>query len=117
MPVRHGAISATALLLAFALGCSSPPRRPSVPALTPQEAAELLHYNSQAQGWLTYVRRQNPSCTYNLELPDQRAHPTEIDLNHTVFCSGRPAPTEFDAAVSFVYDPNQHAWVIKRFSS
>lgn len=77
----------------------------------------MLHYNNQAQAWLTYVRKQNASCTYTLDLPDQRSQPTEIDLNHIVSCGGRPAPTEFDAAVSFVYDPNKGAWVIKRFSS
>jgi hypothetical protein len=85
--------------------------------LTPQNAAELLHYDNRAGNWLITVRKQNPSCDYSLDLPDQRNHPREIDLNHIVSCGGRPSPPEFNANVSFAYDPNRHAWVITRFSS
>lgn len=115
--MRYCAPFAGAVVFAFALGCSSPPRRPSIPALTPQIAGELLQYSNDAQRWLTYVRRQNPSCDYHIDLPEQRAHPTEIDLSHVMWCGGRQAPREFDAAVSFIYDANRHEWVIKRFSS
>lgn len=115
--MRHCAPLAGAVVFAFGLGCSSPPRRPSTPALTPQTAGGLLHYNDEAKKWLTYVRRQDPSCAYNIDLPSQKTHQSEIDLNNIVTCGGRPAPTEYQADVSFVYDAATHAWVIKRFAS
>lgn len=102
--------------LFFFTACSTPPK-PVVPALNPQQAASLLHYNSKAETWLIHVRKQDPSCEYQLDLPGQLNHPTEIDLNHIVVCGGRPAPMEFNASVSFAYDKDQQRWVITRFSS
>ena len=96
--------------------CSAPPKS-NIPPLTPQQAGELLHYNNKAQNWLKYVQRNNPGCDYRLDLPDQRTHPTEIDLSHIVVCGARPVPREFDASVSFEYDHNRGTWVISRFSS
>lgn len=104
---------ATVVLL---VSCGAPPRA-AVPALTPQQAGGLLHYNNKAQNWLKYVRKQNPACDYQLDLPDQSSHPATIDLNHIVTCGGRPSPKEFDAGVSFAYDQNRSTWVITRFSS
>jgi hypothetical protein len=110
-----------ALACSFALfvftGCSTPPKETHPPALNPEQAAALLHYNSKAEVWLVHVRKTNPSCGYKLDLPEQNRHPTEIDLNHIVVCGGRPAPIEFDASVSFAYDKDQQKWVISRFSS
>lgn len=103
---------ASLLLLA---ACGAP--KPTIPSLNPEEANSLLHYDSKAENWLIYVRKTNPACLYTLELPDQSAHPTQIDLDHIVTCGGRPSPREFDASVSFVYDPTQQKWVVKRFSS
>lgn len=101
------------LLLA---ACSSTPKV-KTPALTPENAAGLLHYNAKAQTWITYVKRQNPSCDYRLDLPDQSTGPTEIDLDHIVVCGNQPSPKEFDAGVSFAFDPTAQRWVITRFSS
>lgn len=95
--------------------CSAP--KPTTPSLTPEEAAQLLHYNNKAQTWITYVKRQNAACDYRLDLPDQTSRPTTIDLDHIVFCGNRPSPREFDASVSFAYDSNTQKWVITRFSS
>jgi len=97
------------------LACGPP--KPTTPALTPEGAAELLHYNNRAENWITYVKKQNPACEYQLNLPDQVSRPTAIDLDHIVYCGGRPSPKEFDASVSFVFDPDAQKWVIKRFSS
>ena len=97
------------------ISCGSP--KPTTPALTPQTAAELLQYNNKAKDWLTYVKKQNPACEYKLDLPDQSAQPTSIDLDHIVSCAGRPSPKEFDASVSFVYDKDAGHWVITRFAS
>jgi hypothetical protein len=104
--------------LAVALGavaCSPP--KPSTPSLTPQNAAELLHYNNRAQTWIKYVKRNNPTCDYRLDLPDQTSHPTQIDLDHIVRCGNSPSPKEFDASVSFAFDKDQQRWVLTRFRS
>jgi hypothetical protein len=101
------------LLLCVACG----PPEPVTPALTPQLAGELLHYNNNAENWLTHVKKQNPSCAYQLDLPAQTSHPTQIDLAHIVSCGGAPSPMEFDASVSFEYDKAAKRWVIKLFTS
>jgi hypothetical protein len=93
------------------------PPKPTIPALNPEQAASLLHYNNKAVNWMIYVRKNDPSCRYTLDLPDQTSHPTQIDLDHIVTCGGRPSPIQFNASVSFAYDPGQHRWVVKRFSS
>ena len=103
-------------LLIFA-GCGSEPPKSAIPSLNPQQAATLLHYNSKAEVWMIHVKKNNPTCEYKLDLPEQNKHPTEIDLNHIVVCGGQPAPMEFDASVSFAYDKDQKRWVITRFSS
>lgn len=97
------------------LGACSPPK-PRVPSLTPQEANELLHYNPKAETWMIHLKKQSPGCEYRLDLPDQTSQPTTIDLDHIVYCGNRPSPKEFDAAVSFAYDPQAQKWVITRFS-
>ncbi|MGA8028493.1 MAG: hypothetical protein WB992_15220 [Bryobacteraceae bacterium] len=97
------------------VACSAP--KPTTPSLTPEEAAELLHNNNKAQTWITYVKKQNASCDYKLDLPDQSANPTTLDLDHIVSCGNRPSPKEFDASVSFAYDKDAQKWVITRFSS
>lgn len=103
--------------LFFLSGCGTPPKESHPPALNPEQAASLLHYNSKAEVWMIHVKKNNPSCEYKLDLPDQHTHPTEIDVSHIVVCGGRPAPIEFDASVSFAYDKDQQKWVISRFSS
>ena len=66
---------------------------------------------------MTHVKKQNPSCEYQLNLPAQNNHPTQIDLTHIVWWQGAPSPTEVDASVSFEYDKNAQRWVIKLFTS
>lgn len=104
----------TAVVLS--VGCGAPPKS-TVPALTPQTAGELLQNSAKAQNWITYVKKQNASCEYQLELPDQSSQPTEIDLTHIVQCGGRPSPKEYDASVIFEYDKATQKWSITRFSS
>lgn len=97
-------------------GCSGT-KKPDVPSLNQQMASELLHFDHKADAWLTYVKKQNPTCGYRVDLPDQSSHPTEIDIDHLVSCGGRPAPKEFDASVTFVYDAAAQRWRVGRFAS
>jgi hypothetical protein len=106
-----GVLVAVGLLWA----CGAP--KPRVPSLTPGEANELLNYNPKAKTWMIHVRKQNPNCEYRLDLPDQTSQPTTIDLEHIVYCNNRPSSLEFDATVSFAYDPQAQRWVITRFQS
>jgi hypothetical protein len=99
-------------------GCVSAPPKASIPPLTQGTAAELLHYSTRAQDWIATVKKLNsPVCEYRLDLPDQTTSPTEIDLDHIVVCGGSPAPRQYDASVSFVYDTESKHWIIMRFSS
>lgn len=106
---------AYALPVLLMAACSTP--KPQVPQLTPQGAAALLQFDNKAHNWITYVKKQNPTCEYKVDLPDQANHPTEIDIDHVISCAGRPAPKEFDATVVFTYDASQSRWAIQRFSS
>lgn len=114
MNVTLAKSSAVSLLLLL-VACGAP--KPRVPSLTPEEANSLLHYNPKAETWLIHVRKQDPSCEYRLDLPDQTSQPTAIDLDHIVYCGNRPSPVEFNAAVSFAYDPQTQKWTITRFQS
>jgi hypothetical protein len=108
-----GIIAAAAIVCA---SCSAPPK-PVVPALTPENAAGLLQNSAKAQNWITYVKRQNPSCGYQLDIPDQSTQPTTIDLDHIVRCGGAPSPKEFDASASFSFDKDAQKWIVSRFAS
>jgi hypothetical protein len=101
--------------LVIFVGCSAP--TPPTPSLTPQLAAQLLHFDNKAEAWLTVIRKQNPACGYKIELPDQSSHPNEIDADHIVSCGNQPTPREFDASVVFVYDKAAQRWTVSRFSS
>ena len=107
--------SSLCVLIVVLAACSAPP--PPTPALLPETAAGLLQYNNKAKDWLTYVKKHDPSCDYKLDIPDQSSHPAEIDLDHIMYCGGRPGPKEYDASVQFVYDKAAQRWVVLRFSS
>lgn len=115
--LRTALVLACSAALFILTDCGGPPKETYPPALNPEQAAALLHYNSRAEVWLIHVRKTNPSCGYKLDLPEQNRHPTQIDLSHIVVCGGQPAPIEFDASVSFFYDKDQQKWVVGRFSS
>lgn len=99
----------------FLTACSEPPK-PSVPSLTPEVAHQALHYNDKAAQWIDHAKKQDASCVYDLDIPDQSNHPTEMDFAHIVKCGGRTAPRELDASVSFAWDKDAQHWVITRFS-
>ena len=80
-------------------------------------AAQLLNYDERAQTFITRVKKQNSYCEFLLKLPEQVPPMTQIDLGHIVSCAGQPAPLEFDASATFVYDADTGKWTLKRFSS
>ncbi len=108
-----GLIGPLTLLLT---ACGDPPK-PTTPALTPETAAQLLHYNSKAEVWLAHVKKENASCEYKLDLPSQMSNPVQIDLDHIVWCGGRPSPRELSASVTFEYDKAAGHWTVARFAS
>jgi hypothetical protein len=110
-------LSGTGSLLLLLASCGTPPPKNTAPPLDPQQAGQLLQFSTRAQNWLKVVRKQNPGCDYQLQLPDQSAHPTSIDLTHIIRCQGQPAPKEFDASVSFEWNAAEGHWVIRRFTS
>ena len=81
------------------------------------QARELLNDNGKAKDWMVYVKKQDASCEYSVDLPEQSSHPLSIDVQHAVLCGGRVAPRALDASVSFEYDKASGKWVITRFSS
>jgi hypothetical protein len=117
MPIVNSTYRSFAATLAFlaAIACGPPP--PTIPSLTPLQAQELLNQNNKARDWMRFIQNQGGSCQYSIDLPDQSAHPSSIDINHAVTCGGRPAPKMFNASVSFAYDKAAGRWVITRFSS
>ena len=106
-------LAGPALILVTSCG----PPKAEIPSLTPQAAATLLEFSPKAKVWLEHVKKENPSCEYKLDIPDQTNHPTTVDVDHAVSCGGRPSPRELDAAVSFAYDQASGHWTISRFSS
>jgi hypothetical protein len=108
--------SAAALGLFLLFSCSGPPK-PKTPALTPELAAQLLNYDERAQNFIGHVKKQNSYCQFQVTLPDQVPPLTQIDVQHIVMCANRPAPLEFDANATFVYDTVAGRWTLKRFSS
>jgi hypothetical protein len=98
------------------MACSSEPPKPQTPSLTPEAANQALHYNPKAETWLAHSKKQDPSCVYAIDIPDQSNHPLELEFSHILKCNGRPAPLELDASVVFEYDKDAQHWVITRFS-
>ena len=96
--------------------CGGPPP-PTIPALNQEVANELLRYDTKASNWLIYVQKTNPVCNWHLELPDQSAQPTEIDLEQIVWCGASPAPRALGASVIFNYNKADGHWHVTRFSS
>lgn len=115
--LRCNRVNKSLLVLGLFVLVSCTPPKPQTPALTPQAAASLLQYNAKAKTWLIHVQKENPTCVYKLDLPDQTSHPTTLDVDHIVSCGGRPSPRALDATVTFTYDEAAGRWAVSRFQS
>lgn len=113
--VNKGTACAGILAVLAAGGCSAP--KETTPPLTPQVAAALLQINPKSKNWLTRVKSEMPNCEYKIELPDQSAHPTVIDVERAITCGAAPAPRALNATVTYTYDKAAGRWVISRFAS
>ena len=113
---KTAGFSALLPLALWLAACGDPPK-PVTPALTPETASQLLHYNSRAAVWLAHAKKQDPTCEYKLELPNQMAGPVQVDVDHIMWCSGKQSSLELNASVSFQYDKAAGHWVIARFAS
>lgn len=102
------------LILTLVMAACSPPP-PQHPKLTPMTANELLRFNTRAQNWIKFVKKQNPVCEFRLELPDQNAHPDWVSVDHIVSCGGNNHIAAFDASVEFQYNKTAKRWEIVRF--
>lgn len=99
----------------LAASCSPPEER--TPALTPENAVALLQAHGRAKDWITYAQKQDSTCEWHLELPDQSAHPVEIDVDHIIQCRVTRNPRELDASVQFTFDRVEKRWTISAFRS
>ena len=66
------------LALSALVACSSDPPKPKTPALTPENAAQLLNFDERAQNFINRVKTKNPYCEFRLTLPDQVPPLTQI---------------------------------------
>jgi hypothetical protein len=99
----------------FQAACSSP--KPTHPALSPTVAQELLRYNTRAANHLKYIKSQDPTCVYQVNLPDQSNHPDFVVVDHISFCSGRNDLKQFDARVEYQWNKTENKWEISHFGS
>ena len=64
----HGVNKPAGLLALLMLVACGPPKR-EVPALTPENAAQLLHYNNKAETWINTSRGRTPVVSTGLTYP------------------------------------------------
>lgn len=77
----------------------------------------LVHYDTRAANHLKYIKSQDPTCEYRLQLPDQGNHPDSVEVDHIAFCSGRSDLKAFDASVEFRWNKAENKWELYHFGS
>ena len=102
-----------AVLPVLLVSCGSP--TPRHPALSPLTAMELLRFDTKAQNRLRAIKARDPRCEFKVELPDQAANPTSIQVDHVVSCGGNNRLKEFDTSVEFTFNKTAQRWEISRF--
>jgi hypothetical protein len=107
-----GVLAVIALLW---VACGPPPE--VTPALTPENAVALLQNDNKAKGWMTYALKQDSSCQWRLDLPDQSNHPVEVEVAHIMNCRVTSNPRALDARAAFTFNKAQKRWELTDFRS
>jgi len=106
-------------LLAFiamaSVACGPPPE--VTPALTPENAVALLQNDNKAKGWMTYALKQDSTCQWKMDIPDQSSHPIEVEVAHVMNCRVTSSPRALDARVVFTFNKTEKRWELTQFSS
>jgi hypothetical protein len=110
---KRAALSLAPLLLTVA--CAPPPD--PTPALTPENAVALLNANNKAKDWMTFALKHDSSCQWRVAIPEQASHPTEVDVDHVMYCRVTPNPRELDANAVFTFDKAEKRWTLTDFRS
>jgi hypothetical protein len=101
--------------LILLMGCTE--KAPPHPALSPLAAERLLHYDTRAQNRLKSIQKQDRTCDFKIQLPDQSTHPTVVEADHVVTCGGRNDLKAFDANAEFQWNKAQKRWELSHFGS
>jgi hypothetical protein len=95
--------------------CGPPPE--VTPALTPENAFALLENDNKAKDWMTYARKQDSTCAWKMEIPDQSSHPIEVEVAHIMNCRVTTSPRALDARATFTFNKREKRWELSQFSS
>ena len=108
-------IGLLAFIVMTSVACGPPPE--VTPALTPENAVALLQNDNKATGWMTYARKQDSTCQWRIEMPDQSNHPLTVEVAHIMNCRVTSSPRALDARVAFTYNKAEKRWELTQFSS
>lgn len=104
-----------ALIAIASVACG--PQPDLTPALTPENAVALLQNDNKAKGWMTYALKQDSSCQWKMDLPDQSNHPIEVEVAHVMNCRVTTSPRALDARAAFTFNKKEKRWELTQFSS
>src|SRR5208283_5822346 len=102
--------------IAIVLVACGPPAEVT-PALTPENAVALLQNDNKAKAWMTYALKQDSSCQWKMDLPDQSNHPVEVEVAHIMNCRVTSSPRALDARAVFTFNKAEKRWELTQFSS
>ena len=108
-------VSLLAAIAIVSVACGPPPE--VTPALTPENAFALLENDNKAKGWMTYVRKQDSTCQWKMDIPDQSSHPIEVEVAHIMNCRVTSSPRALDARAVFTFNKAEKRWELTQFSS
>ena len=107
--------AALCVLAMTLVSCGPPPEK--TPALTPENAVALLQINNKAKDWLAYAQKQDSTCQWRLDIPDQASHPTEVEVSHIMNCRVTTSPRALDASVTYTFNKAEKRWELTQFRS
>ena len=97
------------------MACGPPPE--VTPAFTPENAVALLQIDGKAKDWLTYAQKQDSTCQWRMEIPDQSNHPVEVEVAHIMNCRVTTSPRALDASATFTFNKAEKRWELTQFRS